>query len=179
MRTIQAKYCTAGRSGRPPRWIVIHTTEGDERPGSAESVAEMFARGDRRTSAHFVVDASEVISCVQSVDTAWHIPGRYQDRSVNTLAIGIEHCGTAHQTAAQWADATSEAMLRRSAGLAAVLCRKWNIPCRRVTKDDLKRGLPGITGHVDCSEAFGGTHWDPGPHWPWAHYLALVKEHLG
>lgn len=176
MKFVQAKYYTEGRHGRRPLWIVVHTTEGGEGPTSAEDVAAWFARGERRSSAHFCVDPNSVVCCVQSVDTAWHVPGRFRGVSVNTLSIGLEHCATARQTVAQWADEASTQELQRGADLAAILCRKWGIPIVRLRRDELRRGLPGITGHHDMSEAFHpGGHWDPGPNFPWQRYLGWME----
>jgi len=55
--------------------------------------------------------------------------------------------------------------------LAAAKCGKWawqyRIPGRWLTIAELRAGKRGYTTHVDVNAAFqGGTHWDPGPHFP-------------
>jgi len=124
-----------------------------------------------RSSAHYVIDPSEVVQCVRETDVAWHCPG------ANRRGIGIEHCGLSDQTPEQWADADSEAELQQSAVLAATLCHRWGIPAVRLSPRDIVHGQRGFAGHVDFTEAFKtpGGHRDPGPHFPWAHYMDLVR----
>lgn len=155
--------------------IVIHSAEVQETPTSAEGIAAGFAREDAPvTSAHYCVDADSVVQCVLEKDVAHHAPG------ANENGIGIEHAGFARQTAAQWADAYSERMLRLSAALTAGLCLKYAIPPVFVDASGLRAKQRGITTHDEVTKAFGhGDHFDPGPSFPMAHYLALVRASMG
>jgi N-acetyl-anhydromuramyl-L-alanine amidase AmpD len=172
-----ANFTKAGRT--VANLIVIHTMEAPEKPGTARHVAEWFAgKGGTpapQASAHFCVDADEVIQCVRLDDVAWHAPG------ANRVGIGIEHAGFAAQTAADWDDDASRAILARSAKLCAELMRAAGVAPGRLTPDQVKAGKSGICGHIDVTNAFpesGHGHTDPGPNFPWDHYLELVSAEL-
>ncbi|MDB4997481.1 MAG: hypothetical protein JWM74_4913, partial [Myxococcaceae bacterium] len=69
--------------------------------------------------------------------------------------------------------------LELSAELVASLCVKHDIPPVRLSPDDLKAGARGICGHADCTKATGiGSHWDPGPGFPWDWYMTRVRAHF-
>lgn len=93
--------------------------------------------------------------------------------------IHVEHVGFAGQTAEQWNDPYSQAVLARSAFLTADLARRFRIPPVHVTGRDVRSGT-GFCGHIDVTNAYrvAGGHWDPGPHFPWDHYLGMVQAHL-
>jgi N-acetyl-anhydromuramyl-L-alanine amidase AmpD len=178
---IQAKNFTRGRFGSPVTLIVLHTMENAEKPTAGRAVAQWFAGPTApQASAHFCVDAVEIVQCVAESDCAWAAPG------ANRNGIHIECAGRAGQSPEEWADAFSEATLRRAAALAADLCRRYGIPIKRLDVEEVKAGARGICGHVEVTKAFPdlkGTHWDPGPNFPWAHFLELViaadgLEHL-
>jgi N-acetyl-anhydromuramyl-L-alanine amidase AmpD len=170
---IEAKNFTRGRYGTAISVVVIHTMESQEKPDTARNVAHWFAGATApEASAHFNVDATEVIQCVRETDMAWGAPG------ANRQGLHIEHAGRASQTPMQWADAFSDAMLRRSAALVASLCRKHGIPIKRIGPEELKAGGRGICGHDTVSKAFPvkGAHTDPGPNFPWGIYIELVMD---
>lgn len=159
--------------------IVIHTMENAEKPSAAEDVALWFAGLTKydppRASAHYNIDQDSTVQSVRDMDVAWHAPG------TNHNGIGIEHAGRAAQTALQWNDEPSRAILERSALLAARLSRLYAIPVLKLSVDDLQHGLRGFIGHVDATLAFPGksrTHTDPGPNFPWQQYLSLVRGYL-
>ncbi|HMJ52093.1 MAG TPA: N-acetylmuramoyl-L-alanine amidase [Polyangiaceae bacterium] len=168
---IKARNFTKGRYGSQVSVVVIHSMESQEKPGTARNVAHWFAGETApQASAHFNVDADEIIQCVNESDMAWGAPG------ANRQGLHIEHAGRASQTAEQWADAYSGAMLRRSAALVADLCRRHGIAIKRIGPEELKSGTRGICGHDTVSKAFPvkGAHQDPGPGFPWADYIELV-----
>jgi N-acetylmuramoyl-L-alanine amidase/Putative peptidoglycan binding domain len=161
-------------AGRRIDLIVIHTMETDEKGDTAESCAQWFREPRANVSAHYCVDADSIVQCVRERDVAWHAPGANHD------GIGIEHAGRARQTGREWGDAYSRAMLERSAGLAAELCRRYRIPVTWLYAADLKAGKRGITPHKAVSDAFGrSSHWDPGSGFPVEIYLARVRAKLG
>lgn len=156
--------------------IVIHTTESPEMTGEALIVAQYFAGPNApMASAHYVIDDKDVIQCVREGDVAYHAPG------ANRYGIGIEHVGRAAQTAADWSDAYSTAVLERSARLVAAIAKRWNVPVVRLSPDDLKKGgARGICGHVDVTNGLnnGQGHQDPGVNFPWDDYLARVTQFM-
>jgi len=157
-------------NGRRIDVVVIHTMENDETRRSAEACAQWFADPRARVSAHYCVDDDSIAQCVREQDVAWHAPG------ANHNGIGVEHAGRASQTAAQWADDYSSAMLARSARLVADICRRHSIPVTWLEPPDLLAGTRGITSHANVTAAFRvGSHWDPGPAFPVARYLAAVR----
>ena len=171
---IEARNYTKGRSG-PVDLIVIHTMESPEKPDTAESVAKWFAGPTApQASAHYCIDSNSIVQCVKDTDVAWHAPG------ANSNGIGLEHAGRAAQTAKDWSDPYSKAMLELSAGLTARLCKEHKIPVTWLRPADLLAGKRGITGHADVSRAFKRSdHTDPGTSFPIERYLALVKSHMG
>ena len=161
------------------RVVVIQTMECQELKGRARWCAEWFAGRYApqypapQASAHFMVDADEVVQGVRESDMAWHAG------SANPFSIGVEHAGYAGQNAQQWDDDYSRAVLDRSARLVAGICSRWGIPIVRLGAGELVQGQRGITGHVDCTNAFskGQGHTDPGPSFPWVPYLKLVEAY--
>ena len=151
--------------------IVIHTMETDLNFHAARRVAEWFAGATApQASAHYCIDADEVIQCVLETDLAWHAG------AANPRSIGIEHAGWARFGVLEWGSLDAVSMLALSAQLVAELCDRYSIPVVHCTKETIKAGhARGICGHWDVSQAFGGTHWDPGPAFPWSSYLDSVS----
>lgn len=174
MEFIQARnYTPANRTSIDV--IVVHTMETPQDAGRARKCAQWFAGSTApRASAHYCVDDKEVVQCVRDKDVAWHAPG------ANTDGIGIEHAGSARQTASQWGDPYAKAQLEVSAKLTAGLVSKYGIPLVWLSIEDLKANRRGITSHNNVSQAFHqSTHWDPGPNFPSARYIDLVKKAMG
>lgn len=175
---IQAKNATLLYPNRQaPTLIVLHTMENAEKPYQAENVALWFAGRTAfpapRASAHYNVDEDSIVQSVRDTDQAWHAG------PVNSFSIGIEHAGYAKQTVVDWFDAPSQAILWRSARLASRLCRRYNIPIQRASEESIaNKTAKGFCGHVDVTKAFKhkGGHWDPGPNFPYDHYLELVRN---
>jgi N-acetyl-anhydromuramyl-L-alanine amidase AmpD len=157
--------------------ITIHTTEGHEDNQAAENGAAYDGRRTDGTSCHYFVDPDSMIQCVYTKDRAHS--ARYQG---NRIGIHYELCGTAEQTASQWQDAASQAILKRAAAYAAVDAKKYGIPVRHLTPGQVRAKVKGFCGHVDITRAFPedkGTHTDPGTHFPWDQFLALVAAAMG
>jgi hypothetical protein len=164
-------------SGRPqrPRWIVVHTTEGHEGPEGAENGAHYDSTRTDGTSAHYHHDEDSTVQCVRTTDRA------HSARAHGNL-YGIHHecAGKAGQGKAGWADASSQGEIRNLAKQCARDARKWQIPIRRLTSAEVRNGALGFCGHNEITIAFPedkGTHWDPGPDFPWAQFLSLVQQY--
>lgn len=167
---LQAKnYSPSGN--RPVDLIVIHDMQMAETGSSAEICAQYFAGSNApQASAHYCVDNNSTVQCVRDMDVAWHAPG------ANHNGIGIEQPGWANFQTNEWLDAYGHAMLQRVAGLTRELCDRYQIPIAFLRAADLKAGKRGITTHFECSQAWGGDHWDPGPGYPMAPYfISLVQ----
>lgn len=169
MQTIASPNRYAGRASAV-EVIVIHTMEAPEGAATAEQIAAYFAKPSTRASAHVCADSDSLVRCVADQDTAWAAPG------ANANGLQLELAGYAKQTAAEWADAYSTAMLELAAQQCAEWVRKYGIPVRHLTVAELKAGRMGFVAHDDVSKAFGkSTHWDPGPNFPWGPFLARVS----
>lgn len=161
---------------RAPGLIVIHSTEGREGDGATDAnvaagVAVAKPAG-RRTSFHYVVDADSVTQCVPDINIAWHA-----GHTANLIGIGVELCGTAKQTRAEWLDATSVRTLGNAARLIADLCARHKIPPVYAGAVALQTTNPrGITTHADVSVAWReSSHWDPGPNFPIAEFIDAIQ----
>lgn len=164
---------TKGRA-KPIRIIVLHTAETGEGTTPAEGVGRWFQNPAAKASSHTGVDTDSICRYVADTDTAWCAPG------ANSDGLHVEITGRASQTTAQWADAASEATLRNAAIQVAEWCVKHKIPARYMTDAQLAGGsYRGITTHRQCTRALKrGTHTDPGPNFPYTHFLSLVKTQI-
>jgi N-acetyl-anhydromuramyl-L-alanine amidase AmpD len=172
---IAARHFGPPRPNIVPLLIVIHTMEAPEKPRTARSVALWFASDKApQASAHYCIDADEIIQCVSEEDIAWAAPG------ANKVGIHLEHAGYAKQTETDWTDAYSRRMLERSASLAADICRRHGIPIERRTAEELAKdpSATGFCGHRDVTLGRNGGrgHYDPGTAFPWYVYLDMVKQ---
>ncbi len=130
-------------------YVVVHTMQGYY----AGSIS-WFQNPAANVSAHYCMRAEdgEVTQMVRDQDRAWHVGNS------NSVALGIEHEGFVDDPS--WY--TWETYLS-SARLARWLCETHDIP---VDRDH-------IVGHVELPSQ---THTDPGPHWNWDLYMALVHD---
>src|SRR5256885_4042172 len=143
--------------GLAVRFVVIHDAETDY-----QTTIKTFQDSLNYVSAHYVVRSSDgqITQMVDTKNVAWHA-GNW---NVNMHAIGYEHEGFAIQGTTWY----TEAMYQASAALTKHLAAEYGIPLDRahiIGHDD----IPGPT-----SGFVRGMHWDPGPFWNCARYMALV-----
>lgn len=176
---VQAKHYHRGRqrNGKPVtvRLLVLHAMQSGETLRTAEDVAHHFATTSREASAHECIDADSWVGCVHDEDTAWAAPGANADGWHGELA------GMSEQTAAQWTDPYSRAVLALAAKRFALRCVKYAIPVRWLTTAQLQDGKSkGLTTHADVTKAKlgDGTHWDPGPNFPRRAFLLAVQAEV-
>lgn len=170
---VQARWYKHGRI-RPIRGVCVHCTATSDSARGAEGTARYFETTERQASAHWVGDSNSGINCVHESDTA------YAAKGVNADMLHAEIVGREDQTEAQWLDRFSLAALHRAAAKVAYWCRKYAIPARYLTLAEIKDGKArGLTFHADVSKAIPSTgHTDPGPHFPRAKFLDMVKAEI-
>ena len=149
--------------------LIIHTMEGTLSGSEA-----WFKKGrdtigrEVPTAAHYLIGRTgEIVQMVPDDRKCYHAG------NANSRSIGIEHEARINPWAVRkLADGSvkpppypagefPEAMLRASATVAAVMCRKFRIPVDRTH----------IIGH---SEVPGASHTDPGPGFDWDLYMDYV-----
>ncbi len=149
--------------------VIIHTCEGGY--SGCVSWLRNTAAG---ASAHYVVkeNGAEVSQLVRESSKAWHIAAEYQSSrnagvdawrngySSNNFTVGIEHGGFGSQ--ATWANG----LIESSAKLTCDITRRHAIP----------RDRQHIVGHGQLQP---WNRTDPGPNWPWSHYIDRVRAHCG
>lgn len=145
------------RDGLDIQYIVIHDTETPY-----DATIRLFQNPRSYVSSHYVLRASdgEITQMVRNRHVAYTAGNWY----VNTHSINLEHEGYAIEGATWY----SERMYRTSARLVRYLAQTYGIPLDRshIIGHD---GVPGPTAAFQA-----GMHWDPGPFWDWAHYMALM-----
>lgn len=157
------------RNGSAISLVVIHSCEG------AYSGCWGWLRNTQaQASAHYVVNesGSEVSQLVHESDRAWHVAAAYQCAnagnsqcnkngvSTNNFSVGIEHAGFASQ--ASW----SNGIIEKSAALTCSITKRHNVP----------RDRNHIVSHGQLQPY---NRVDPGPNWPWSHYITRVREICG
>jgi hypothetical protein len=164
---------------KPLKWIVWHSTEGDEKPGAARPLAmNWFALPSAQVSAHVIADDGTddryrdgIVECVKPGDTAWHCANG------NASGYGVEVIGKAGQSGVQWTDLYSRAALRNAARWVAGHPALQHIPRRFLTDEQLRAGELGHITHVQVSRVLGGTtHTDPGANFPRDLVMAYVND---
>jgi len=152
-----------------PAMVIIHTCEG-----AYSGCWGWLVNSSAGVSAHYVVNesGSEISQLVNETNRAWHIGATYdctRNNSVecwrngyssNHFTIGIEHAGYASQASFPAGQIDASAQL---------VCD--------ITRD---RGIPRDSYHIVAHgklQPFDRV--DPGPNWPWSHYIDKIKTYCG
>lgn len=152
--------------------IVIHCTVSPTSRGWARKIANYFQSPSAGGSAHYVVDAGEIVQCLPDDIVAWHAPP-------NTGSIGVELCDWQKGKASRWQDDDHQSMLRLAAPLVRSLAERHDVPLVWLSPAELRAGKRGICGHVDISRAWGQTdHGDPhmGGPFPTSQFMSMIKN---
>lgn len=142
---------------------VVHCTQG----ATARGAASWFVNPAAQGSAHVVADGRECFRTLPPSVIPWGAPG------VNGRGWHLELAGFAEWSRGTWL--AHRGTLERGAFKLALHGHAFNFPMRRLTDGELRRGVKrGIIGHAQASRVFGGSHTDPGAHFPWAEFLELA-----
>lgn len=149
----------SSRNGVKPRIIVLHTTEGHNRPGLSDlhGLVSFFDNPSSQVSSHVANDADG--------NDARIVPDErkaFTQAAFNSVALSIEQIGSASQTN------FPEAQLRNTARWIAHWSKKFGIPITHSTSH-------GVCQHRDLGSA-GGGHHDCGPHYPLTRVLAMARS---
>lgn len=157
------------RGGTPVSLVVIHSCEGNY-----AGCWGWLRNSQAGASAHYVVreDGGEITQLVTEANRAWHVAAAYECSragnqqcnrngvSTNTFSVGIEHAGFASQ--ASWSNGIIEA----SAKLTCDITKSHGVP----------RDRNHIVSHGQLQP---WNRTDPGPNWPWSHYIDRIRTHCG
>lgn len=161
------------RPKMPPNIIVIHDGETNEGPTAAEGMAAYFASGHTTGSAHICVDNNSGVRCAPD---AFRTNGA---GGMNDTGLHIEQAGRASQSAKDWQDPYSLAVIANCASIVSQWTTRYpNIRRKFLHARDLASGeRNGITSHREVTAAgFPGNdgHSDPGPAYPIDYFMSLV-----
>lgn len=157
---------SSSRNGARVIWVVVHTAEGIR---DADDLKAFFDRSTN-SSSHAVADDTELIeNCVPYDRAAWTL------RNGNSRSDNLELCGFASWSRAEWLN-HHQGMLTNAAVWIRRRCQARGIPIVKLSPADVRAGKAGVIGHVDYTNGTGdGTHWDPGPGFPWDVVIARAK----
>jgi hypothetical protein len=148
----------SSRGGVKPKLIVLHTTEGHNRPGTGDlsDLGHYFDRPATQASSTAANDAEG--------NNARFMPDSrkpWTQAAYNSRSLSLEQIGFASQIA--WSDA----QLRSTAQWIAFWSRKHGIPITKSTTH-------GVCEHKHLGAA-GGGHVDCGPKYPFDRVLEMAR----
>lgn len=173
-RTIAARSHGGAMSGGP-RLGVLHSAETPLRAGYAYSIAANWFATKATTSATVMIDPAETIRLLPDDVVAYHCGPR-----ANGFTVGVEQAGYAHLTLADWTTPEGRRQMRRVAEYLVDCFRRWALPLRWATDDEIRAAAAGgprrgWCTHDDIRRVLGGTtHTDPGGNYPRAELMALA-----
>lgn len=156
----------SSRNGTKVIWVAIHTTEGIM---DARDLGYYWQRIDSASS-HAGCDNEKTVTYVDPEYASWTL------LNGNRRSVNMEICGWARWTREEWLG-PQRGRLVQAANWARQMCDRFGIPKRYIGSDGVAKGEAGIIGHVDYTRGTGdGTHWDPGPGFPWDVFISLVNQ---
>lgn len=150
----------SSREGGRPHLIILHTTQGHDRPGLSdlESLAAEFNDPASQASSHMATDGEgHIARYVYDKFKAWSVC------SFNPYTLNIEQVGFAEFSTAQWFQRPLQ--LKATAAICAQWSFEWGIPLRKgrigsgleIKRDGILQhkdlGILGC-GHVDCGSGY-------------------------
>ncbi len=87
------KYNFSSRHKTKIKYIVIHDTGNTRKGAGAHNHYLYFGGGNRKASAHYIIDEKEVIQLVNDNDSSWHCgDGKGVFGITNLNSLGLEIC---------------------------------------------------------------------------------------
>lgn len=157
----------SSRSIPKPVLIVLHSTEGHNRPGVEDLVnlGDYFNNPSVQASSHVAVDAEGYAAkYVEDSRKAWTCAG------FNSASLNIEMIGFSKQKS--WPGK----QVRKTAKYVAYWSRKYGIPIREARVDGITGRIysTGVIRHSQLG-VVGGNHGDPGAGFPFKKCLRYAK----
>ncbi|GFZ34024.1 hypothetical protein CSC2_45500 [Clostridium zeae] len=110
-----------------PKYIVIHDTDNRQLGANAMANRNYFANHpEAEASAHYTVDQSNIIQCLEDNWRGWHCGDRYNPIINNSDTIAIELCVNP--------DNNFDKTLQNGIALTKYLMQKYNIPAENVVR---------------------------------------------
>lgn len=157
---------TGGR--QRPSLIVLQSSFTTADAGAAYAIAMRMHNPQVDYSWHYVVDAAQIIRCVDDRTIAHHRP---QPKH----AIGIQICDDPSLSSDRWEDTPHSLLLSRTADLVAQLCLFYGIRPLYLSEAELtkwhkwrRKGRGGIVVEGHMAQGY----------WPDDYFLTLVKANI-
>lgn len=157
--------------GSKIKLIVLHTTEGHNRPGleDLKNLAGWFNNPAAQASSHVGNDAEgNDARFVADSKKAWTCA------AYNSASLNIEQIGFSATAQATWL-AQNQKQLRNTAEWIAWWSKEHNIPIRKGRVFRGKVLLSGVVQHSDLGTE-GGNHGDCGEGYPFKYVMKLAKQ---
>lgn len=158
------------RNGASIDRIYLHTNEGPQGEGAAQSLAGYLQTIDG--GYHVIVDDKSNVRCAGDDQVV------YGEGGDNTNALAI--CMIGFSATNDWTTPYSVAMVELAAQQVATWCKAYNVPVFHVQAG--QPGLPpverGIAEHADDHSPYSEGHTDPGTNFPIATFVARVQAIL-
>lgn len=154
----------------PISLLVLHTTEGHNRPGNSDLLGlwDYFNTASVEASSHVVVDADgHSVRCVDDKNKAWTCAG------FNSASLNIEQIGFTATSSSDWRK-NNWKELHETARWLAQWSEIHNIPLRKGAVSGSTVTRSGVIRHMDLG-SIGGGHGDPGANYPFYRVLALAR----
>lgn len=156
-----------------PTLAVVHSMECPAIPGIAYKLATGFIQGSE-VSPHHMTDPIETIDMVRPGIIGWHAG------NANPFGVALEVTGYARWTFKEWTTGDAFKALRLDAKQGALVAKRYGIPMRWLSLNQILAGESGFCTHADIAVTLRGTnHWDPGKGYPFAIFMQMVQQWAG
>ena len=158
--------------GRPTtgkkRIVILHTSENSWGT-PVENVLD-YQVNTRSGSYHRMTDKSNRVILANTDNwQTWSVGNKGNDIALHLCIIWW-----AKTTRPEWMSEPD--LLNAVARVFAYWARTYDIPLRKLTREQLAREEPGFAGHLEA-QVWGNTdHWDPGYHFPYDVALDLARQ---